>query len=58
MDGFANNPEKYSTSKLGVLVPCGYFISTIWVFDHIGNKQTWYHGGDCMKKFCECLREH
>ena len=27
-------------------------------FDHIKNKNILYHGKDCMKKFCEPLREH
>ena len=35
---------------------------TIWAFDHIENKHTkttyTYRGKDCMKKFCESLREH
>ena len=33
-------------------------MSTIWVFDHIENKDTLYRGKDCMKKFCTSLREH
>ena len=33
-------------------------MSTIWAFDHIGNKHSLYHGKDCMKKFCVSLREH
>ena len=33
-------------------------MSTIWAFDHIENKHTLYCGEDCMKKFCESLREH
>ena len=33
-------------------------MSTIWGFDHIEDKHTLYHGKDCMKKFCTCLREH
>ena len=24
LDGYANNPEKFATSKLGEHVPCGY----------------------------------
>ena len=27
-------------------------------FDHIEKKHTLYRGKDCMKKFCEFLREH
>ena len=33
-------------------------MSAIWAFDNIGNKHTFYHGEDCMKKFCTSLREH
>ena len=33
-------------------------MSTIWAFDHIENKHTLHRGKDCMKKFCESLREH
>ena len=33
-------------------------MSTIWAFDHIENKYTLYRKKDCMKKFCESLREH
>ena len=27
-------------------------------FNNIENRYTLYHGEDCMKKFCESLREH
>ena len=33
-------------------------MSTIWGFNHIEDKHTLYRGKDCMKKFCESLREH
>ena len=33
-------------------------MSTIWAFDHIENKHILYCGEDCMKKFCESLREN
>ena len=33
-------------------------MSTIWGFDHIEDKHTLYSKKDCMKKFCESLREH
>ena len=33
-------------------------MSTIWGFDHIEDKHTLYRKKDCMKKFCESLREH
>ena len=33
-------------------------MSTIWAFDHIENRNTLCRRKDCMKMFCECLREH
>ena len=56
VDGCANNSEK--SSKIGEHIPCGYSMSTIWAFDHTENKHTLYRGKDCIKKFCESLREH
>ena len=47
-----------STTKIGEHIPCGYSMSTIWGFDHSEDKHTFYHGKDCMKKFCASLREH
>ena len=31
---------------------------TIWAFHHIENKHSLYCQKDCIKKFCESLREH
>ena len=58
IDWCANNLENSSTTKIGEHYPCGYSMSTIWEFHHIENKHTLYRGKDCMKKFCESLREH
>ena len=33
-------------------------MSAMWAFDNIKNKHSLYHGKDCMKKFCNSLREH
>ena len=57
IDGFANNSENSSTTKIGEHISCGYSIPTVWVLDHIENKHTLYHGEDCMKKFCTFSRE-
>ena len=57
-NGCRNNPENSSTTKIGEHIPCGYSMSTILGFDHIENKHTLYHGKDCVKKFCNSLREH
>ena len=42
IDESANNPENYSTTKIGEHIPCGYSMLAIWVFDHIENKHTLY----------------
>ena len=36
---------------------CGYSISGIWTYDGIENNHEVCRGEDCMKKFCESLRE-
>ena len=42
IDGFSNNPENSSTTKIGEHIPCGCSMSTIWGFNHIGDVQTLY----------------
>ena len=56
--GYADNPENFSTAKIGEHIPCGYSLSTVWGFDRIEDKHTLYRGKDCMKKPCTSLREH
>ena len=51
-------PEKFSITKLGEHIPCGYSMSSIWAFGNIENKRTSYCGEDCIKKFCTSLREY
>ena len=58
INGCANNPEKLSTMKIDEHIPCVYSMSTIWVFDHIENKHALYRRRDCMKNFCNSLKEH
>ena len=53
-----NNPENSSTTKIGEHIPCGCSMPKMWAFDHVENKNTLYYGNDCMKKFCESLKEH
>ena len=57
-DNCKKNPQKSSITKIEKNIPCRYSTSTIWAFDHIENKHSLYHGEDCMKTFCESLREH
>ena len=58
IDRCANNPEKSSTTKIDKYLLLWISMSTIWVFDNIENKHTLYRREDCMKEFCESLREH
>ena len=58
IDRCANNPEKFSTTKIGEHIPCGYSMSAIWGFDHIEDKHALYRRQDCMKKFCISLKKH
>ena len=52
------NFEKSSTTKVSGHIPCGYSMSTMWTFGGIENKHDVYRDEDCMRKFCESLREH
>ena len=58
IDGCKNNPENSSTSKVSEHIPSGFSISTIFSFRSTENKHDIYRDKDCMKKFCEFLREH
>ena len=46
------------TTKIGEHIPCGYPMSTIRAIWSHKKQKYLYHGKDCMKKFCEPLREH
>ena len=53
-----NNPNKsYITAKV-LHKPSGYSLLTSCPFDKSENKQTYYRGRDCMKRFCADLKEH
>ena len=58
IDGCQKNPENSSTTKVGEHIPSGFSMSTILLFKSIENKHDLHRGKDCMKKFCESLREH
>ena len=58
IDGCKNNLEKSSTTKVSEHIPSGFSMSTISLFKDIEIKHDVYREKDCMKKFCECLREH
>ena len=58
IDGCKNNPEKSSTTKLSEHIPSGFSMSTISSFNDIENKHDVYRNKNCMKTFCQSLREH
>ena len=58
IDGCKINIENSSTTKVSEHIPSGFLMSTISSFRSIKNNHDVYRGKDCMKKFCESLREH
>ena len=53
-----SNPQNSSTEKLEKHLPSGFSMSTISSFKSIENEHDVYRSKDCMKMFCEFLREH
>ena len=56
--GCKNNPENSSTTRVSKHIPSGFSMFTISSFRIIENKHDVDRSKDCMKKFCESLREH
>ena len=53
-----NNPNKsYATAK-ALHKPSGYSLLTSCSFDKSKNKPTYYREKDCMKRFCDDLKEY
>ena len=52
-----NNPYESSATEINKHTS-GYSIFTHFSFDQTKNKLNHYRGKDCMKKFCNDLREH
>ena len=50
--------ENSSTTKVSENIPSGFSMSKISTFRSIENRNDIYRSKDCMKKFCEFLREH
>ena len=53
-----NNPNMSYTTSKALHKPPGYSLLTSCSFDKSENKQTYYRGRDCMKRFCDDLKEH
>ena len=47
-----------STTKVSKQIPSGFSMPTLSSYWSIQNKHDVYRGKDCMKEFCELLREH
>ena len=58
IDVCKNNPKNSSTPKVSKHIPLGLSISTIPSFRSIENQYDVYRRKDCMKKFCEFIRQH
>ena len=58
IDGRKNNPENSFTTKLSEHILSGFSMSSISSFRSIETEHDVYRDKDCMKKFCEFLREH
>ena len=58
IEGCKNNPKNPTTTKVSEHIPSSFSMSTISLFRSIENKHDVYRGKDCMKMFCELLREH
>ena len=58
IDRCKNNPDKLICSKSKWNIPSDFSMSKISSFKNIANKHDLHRGKNCMKKFCEILREH
>ena len=53
-----NNPIKSNATAKALHKPSGYSLLTSCSFDKSENKQTYYRKRDCMKRFCNDLKNH
>ena len=58
IDWCKNNIEKSSTTKVSEQVLSVFSMSTICPFKSIEKMYDLYCGNNCIKKFCESLRNH
>ena len=52
-----NNPDKSYTDKKATHRPSGYSLVTCCSFDKSKNECNYYRGKDCMKIFCQDLKD-
>ena len=58
MNSCNNNPNMSYTTAKALHKPSGYSLLTPCSFDKLENKQTYYRERDCMKRFCDDLKEN
>ena len=58
IDECKSNPQHSFTTKVSEHIPSGFSISRKSSFKSIEKNHDVYKDKDCMKKFCEYLREH
>ena len=58
IDRCKNNPKNSFKTKASEHIPSRFSMSTKSSYRSIGNKHDVYRIKDCMKRFCESLREH
>ena len=57
IDTCSNNHEKSYTEKKADHIPSGYSLVTSCSFDESKNNCIYYRGKDCIKRFCDDLRD-
>ena len=58
INGWKNNPDNTSTTKVSKCIPLVFSMSIISSFKSIENKHDVYRDKDYRKTFCRSLREH
>ena len=54
---YQNNPNESYTERKAIYEPCGYALNLVTPFDSKQNKQSFYRGKDCIKRFFSDLKE-
>ena len=52
-----NNPNESYTERKAIHEPFGYSVDLVCSFDSKEDKNSFYRGDDCIKKFCSELKE-
>ena len=58
IDGYTNDPENSSTTKVSKCIPSDFPMPTILSFESIKDNHHAYGSKGCWKKFFKSLREH